>query len=188
MKILFLIVSTLFFSSILLAKETNNTVASIDKDTAITGLIKLVSVAQDSDKIKITSIQGELIKILTEGKSWFQHNIGKKVFENDSIIKYKALATSELYAQSCEGYNNKKGKDIGLNYLCIYTNKKSIAIAMQAIDELIELKNSEWMIVKTSTDYRENQILYFNGIEVGATTYFKTFNPKFEISIKYLDK
>lgn len=69
MKILFLIVSTLFFSSILLAKETNNTVASIDKDTAITGLIKLVSVAQDSDKIKITSIQGELIKILTEGKS-----------------------------------------------------------------------------------------------------------------------
>ena len=188
MKILLLIISILFFDSILLAHDTKNTATIPDNNISVTDLTKFASVPQDSGKIKIAAIQGQLVKIFNEGKSWFQHNIGKKVFENDSLIKYKALAAPNLYAQVYEGRNNKNGKDTGLYYACIYTNKESIAIAMKAIDELVSLSNSNWMIVKTSTNYTESQILFFNGVEVGNATYFKTFNPQFEIAIKYLDK
>lgn len=154
-----------------------------DDFSFLSSLYKSIIVQQDSNKIKIAAIQLELVKIVSEGNKWIKRNIGKKAFENDGIIKYKVLASPNMYAQLYQGYSYKKGKGTALYYSSIYSSKKSISIAKQAIDELVALKNSEWMILNTSTYIKESQILYFKGIEVGSTSYFKTSNPQFEISL-----
>lgn len=135
-------------------------------------------VFNDNDKEKIASIQNGLAYITINCKSLFVKEIENKFSKKEADVYYKVKPTNKMYAQNYFGI--KKLKDSATYYVCSYTNSNDVALAITAVYKLPELTNSKWILLRfIDKEYGLIQKLYFDGVEVGYTTYIEQNNQFF---------
>ena len=206
MKILQLFISILLFSDTSFAQQPKQTIAKTNTSFLANELAQLLDTNSIDFKTVLNSnkngssnkrnvildymnrfdsiinIQNSIIKILEGGTKWFEKNIGKATTNDATAFYYDATPVNNLFAQ--QYYGQKLSQNNSLYYGCTYTTPQAISLAVQAIDELPALKNSQWMILKSiNNNSYETQKLFLNGIDVGYTTYLK-ITGRFEMFLK----
>ncbi len=135
------------------------------------------------DSIKIENLQTAFANLVAKGKDGFIDMIFDESNRDEDIIYYKAVFQIHMKAQNCQGIKLlPKG---GKYFVCTYTQKENVSIAVKAIDGLQGNDVAGWYVqpLELGDTNLVGKKIFLDGNYIAYTTLMKDTN-QFFIAVK----